>query len=120
MHISLSRLKRSIIWAGRGIKLALSTQSNFFLMVLISLGTIITGLIVELSLEEWIIIIFLIGLVLSLEMFNTATERMLDFLEPRFSPSVGRIKDLLAGGVLIAAILAAFLGFLIFVPKLLP
>lgn len=120
MHISFSRWKRSVIWAGRGIKFAFSIQSNFFLMVLIALVVIAAGFIVRLSLEEWIIILLLIGFVLSLEMFNTAIERMLDFLEPHFSPPIGKIKDILAGGVLIASIIAAILGLLIFIPKLFP
>ena len=120
MRTSLSHLRKSIVCAGRGIKFALSTQPNFFLMILIALVTVVAGLLIRLSLKEWVVVTFLIGLVLVLEILNTAIEQLLDFLEPRFSLSVGRVKDLLAGVVLIAAIVAAFLGLLIFVPKLLP
>jgi len=38
---------------------------------------------------------------LGAEIFNTAFEKLLDHLAPEEHPEVGKIKDLLAGGVLI-------------------
>ena len=109
----------SLKYAWRGILAVWSEERNFARMIMIAGGTIILGILVNLSLEEWTIVVILITLVLSLEMFNTASERLLDTVTPHFSPQVRYIKDALAGGVFIASIGAAIIGVLIFLPKIL-
>lgn len=108
----------SLKYAWQGINVAIKKEKNFTRMIVIALGTIVLGLLVHLSLEEWIIIGGLIGFVLSLEMLNTASERLLNLVTPELSSRVQYIKDILAGGVLIAALTSLFIGLLIFIPKL--
>jgi len=73
----------------------------------------------EISLIEWIIIVICIGMVFISEIANTAIEYLVDFVSPEIHPVAGKIKDLSAGAVLIAAITSAITGLLIFGPKLL-
>lgn len=118
MKLSFRRLLKSVNHASQGIKYSFS-QQNFFLMFLIAIGTLILGFWLQISYFEWLIIIFLIGSILSLEMLNTVLERTLDFLEPYISDKIRMIKDLIAGAVLIACLTALILGFIIFLPKIL-
>lgn len=67
---------------------------------------------------EWIMIVFAIGFVFAAEAFNTAIEIWVDKLQPDFDPKAGRAKDLAAAAVLIAAISAATVGLIIFIPKI--
>jgi len=118
MKLSFRRLLKSVNHASQGIRYAFS-QQNFFLMFLMAIGTLILGFWLQISYFEWLIIIFLIGSILSLEMLNTVLERTLDFLEPYISDKIRMIKDLIAGAVLIACFTAMILGFIIFFPKIL-
>lgn len=60
------------------------------------------------------LVILAITLVMSLEMFNTALETVLNTLHADHSPTVKLIKDLAAGAVLVAAIGAVALGLVLF------
>jgi diacylglycerol kinase len=51
------------------------------------------------------------------EALNTAIECLTDLVSPEFHPLAGKVKDISAGAVLIAAIGAAVVGAVIFVPK---
>jgi diacylglycerol kinase (ATP) len=63
---------------------------------------------------DWLILCVATCLVLMAEMINTAIEEMLNLLHPKYSPTVGLVKDISAGMVLVAAANAFILGFFIF------
>ena len=52
--------------------------------------------------------------VLSLEMMNSGLERYIDKLTPQQDNRIGKVKDILAGGVLIAVIFSVLIGFVVF------
>jgi len=58
------------------------------------------------------------AVVISLEMINTAIEIIVDMICPDHNKYAGKVKDLAAGAVLVAAIAAAVLGMKIFIPKI--
>ena len=62
------------------------------------------GFVLQISSVEWIAVIICIGLVFSAEMINTALEILVDKVSPQKDPVAGKIKDISAGAVLIAAI----------------
>ena len=117
MKISINRLIKSFFNAIQGIKYACS-QQNFFLMILLAIGTISFGFFLKVSYFEWLILLVIIGLILSLEMFNTVTETTLDLIEPNQCPKVKKIKDVIAGTVLVACLMAVLVGLIIFIPKI--
>ena len=56
---------------------------------------------------------------MALEMVNTAVEAVVDLVTEERKPLAKFAKDAAAGAVLIAAIMAAIAGMIIFIPKLL-
>ena len=78
---------------------------------------VIAGWILGLSITEWCICLGLFGLVMALELVNTAVEAVVDLVTTERHPLAKIAKDTAAGAVLIAAIMAAIVGLLIFVPK---
>lgn len=80
---------------------------------------IIAGLFFNISMNEWIGVIFSIGLVFSLEIINSSIENIADFISPEKHEMIKKIKDLSASGVLISAITALIIGLIIFIPKIL-
>ena len=63
-------------------------------------------------------LVIVTGFVWVAEVFNTAVERMMDFLSTQIHPDIKIIKDLAAGAVLLSAVTAFITGAIIFIPKL--
>jgi diacylglycerol kinase len=79
---------------------------------------IVLGLLLNLHATEWSLVLLAIGLVLMAEAMNSAIEKIVDRISPEKNDWAGRIKDLSAAGVLLAAFSAAMIGLIIFIPKL--
>lgn len=77
------------------------------------------GLVLHISVTEWCICLVLFGLIMGLELVNTALEAVVDLVTKEYQPLAKRAKDTAAGAVLIAAIMAAATGLIIFIPHLL-
>ena len=60
----------------------------------------------------------LFGLVIALELVNTAIESVVDLVTTERKPLAKTAKDTAAGAVLVAAIMAAIVGLIIFVPRI--
>ena len=106
-------------YAINGLVFAFKNEINMRVHVLFTVSVIIFGFVFHVSLTEWVLLFLTFGLVLSSEVFNTAVEMLLDYLAPEWHPKVGIIKDLTAGGVLVASGIALVIGSIIFIPKLL-
>lgn len=78
---------------------------------------IVLGLFFGLNVMEWTAIIFAIGFVLVTEVLNTVIENLTDFVSPEFNENIGKIKDVAASAVLIAAFVAIAIGCFVFIPK---
>ena len=83
----------------------------------LSVLVVIAGIILKLSVMEWCICLTLFGLVMALELVNTSIEAVVDLVTEERKPLAKIAKDTAAGAVLIAAIMAAIIGCIIFVPK---
>lgn len=57
------------------------------------------------------------GLVIGLEMVNTAVETLSNRLHPEKHPDIKIVKDVAAGAVLWAAVMSVVIGAIIFLPK---
>jgi diacylglycerol kinase (ATP) len=72
----------------------------------------------RLSTDEWRWIILAIALVWLAEGFNTAIERLSDAVTVEPNENIGYAKDVAAGAVLMAAVIAVVIGVTIFLPRL--
>ncbi len=115
---SIKKRVKSFSYAFRGIYFMLKSQHNAWIHFAITFIVIIAGWMMDVSSIEWCFLIFAIGFVLSAEAFNTAIEELTNLVSPEQNPKAGIIKDVAAGAVLIAAIVAAIIGLIIFLPKI--
>lgn len=113
----LARLK-SFAYAMQGMVHLVRTQPNARLHLLAAFLVCAAGAYVGLSRAEWLWIAAAIVLVWSAEAFNSALELLADALHPERHPEIGRAKDMAAAAVLIAALGAAVIGMLVFMPHL--
>ena len=105
-------LYKSFGYAFQGIYTCISKERNMKIHCGFSVLVVIAGIILKLSVTEWCICLTLFGLVMALELVNTSIEAVVDLV-----PLAKIAKDTAAGAVLIAAIMAAIIGCIIFVPK---
>jgi diacylglycerol kinase (ATP) len=80
------------------------------------LAVTVSGYFFCITRTEWIAIVLCFSIVLALELVNTATEKLCDTLHPLQSEKIKLVKDILAAAVLVAAIGAAVVGLIIFLP----
>ena len=118
MGTFLIRSMKRFAYAVQGVAFLVRTQANARVHLLATLGVCAAGIYVGLGRAEWLWIVTAVVLVWSAEAFNTALEQLADALHPEPHPAIGRAKDVAAGAVLIAALGAAVIGLLVFVPHL--
>lgn len=111
--------RQAVRFALQGLWDAWTTEPNFRLHIYFGTAVIMLGLWVRLSMAEWLWISFAIGLVIFAELMNTAIEQTVDLVVGlRPDPMARRVKDVSAGCVLVAAVLAVVIGSLTFYPHL--
>ncbi len=110
---------KGIKYALRGAWILLKTEASIQVQFVIAIGVTILGFILKINAIEWVAQFFAIGLVMSAEGLNTAIEDIADFIHPDYHDKIGRIKDIAAGAVGIAALIAVIISGFIYIPKLL-
>lgn len=112
-----SRLN-SLGFAARGIVGLFRNEPNVWIHSVASILLLIASFYFDVSRMELIALVIVAGLVWVAEIFNSAIERIMDFVCPTHHEAAGFIKDLAAAAVLFSAILALAVGLLIFIPKI--
>lgn len=104
----------SFKYAFEGIVTALKEEPNLKFHFLAALLVIILGFLLNISIKDWVVVIILIGLVISVELTNTAIEEVVDAFVDKNHPGAKMAKDISAGAVLISVATAVISGILIF------
>jgi len=110
----MKRLVESFNNAIEGFIYVLKTQRNMRIHFLLALLVILVGVYINLSFYEIIVLCTIIALVLIAEMINTAIELAIDLMKDTYHPLARMVKDIGAGAVLISAVNAMIVGYLIF------
>ncbi|NNE31077.1 MAG: diacylglycerol kinase family protein [Winogradskyella sp.] len=111
----VNRIK-SVGHAFRGMLILIRTESSIKIQLAIALIVTLAGILLDISKTEWMFQIGMIGLVMSVEGINTAIEHIADFVHPEHHHKIGLIKDVAAGAVFIASIIAVITAAIIYVP----
>ena len=115
---SISARLRSFGYALNGLGYMLRTQHNAWIHLAATASAVGLGLWVAIDADDWRWITLAIALVWVAEIVNTAFEHLCDVVQPEFHISVKTAKDVAAGAVLVAAVAAAIIGTLVFLPYL--
>lgn len=101
-----------------GVSVLWKEEHNARIHIITSFIVLTLSFLLNLSSTEWLIILVLIALVLSLEIINTAIENICDYISPEWHQAIKKIKDLSAAAVFLAAMISVVCGIIIFLPKL--
>lgn len=116
--MQILKMLRSFRFAFQGLRF-LFEENNAKFHLLASVIVLLVGFYLKISQTEWMIICIQIGAILAAEAFNTAIEKLCDFVSTEHQPLIGKVKDLSAAAVLILSIVAVIIGIIIFLPKVL-
>ena len=103
----------SILCAARGLFSGISSERNIKIQFLIGSIVIFIALLLKISKGYLITIIIVFFLIIILELFNRGFERLIDLVSPEYNKEFGKVKDIMAGVVLLTFIMAAIVSFLI-------
>lgn len=101
-----------------GLRFININEDNFKREILLGIIALVLSYLLKIDKIEFIIIIIVIGLVLVSEIINTAIERLVDFVSPKYNKLAGEVKDIAASSVLLMCIFSLVVGVIIFVPKI--
>ena len=111
-------LRESFANAWNGVVICFVEERNIKIHCFAAVMVLIFGNILHISVTEWCICFILFGLIMGMELVNTAVESVVDLVTDEWKPLAKRAKDCAAGAVLISSIWAAATGGTIFFPKL--
>jgi diacylglycerol kinase len=104
--------------AFRGMKLGVRGHSSFFVHFFAAAVVVITAIALRCGWTHWSILILCIGFVLAAEMFNSAIETLFRGLDDKTKARCHQALDISAGAVLLASLVAALVGTIVFVHRL--
>ena len=116
---SFQRRMLSFKYAFNGIFLLLKNEHNAWIHAFAAIIAVCAGFYFGITKQEWIVVVIAIAMVFTAEAFNSAIEVLVDKISPGFDDAAGKVKDMAAGAVLIAAIATAIVGIIIFGPHIL-
>ena len=115
---SLSARAWSFKYAFDGVINFFKTEHNSLIHLLATVAVFVAAIVLHVSGSGMIALILAIGFVWVAELFNTAIEKIMDFISAEHHPKIKLIKDLSAAAVLVAACIAIAVGCIVFIPKL--
>ncbi|MGI6452997.1 MAG: diacylglycerol kinase family protein [Syntrophomonadaceae bacterium] len=112
-------LKKSITYAWAGITYVITSENNMKIHVLAALMAVAMGWWLGIRRMEWGLLVVTILLVFITETVNTAIEKTIDMITSNYHPAAAIVKNVAAGAVLLSALNAVIMAFIIFGPYLL-
>lgn len=98
-----------------GIRSAFQTENTFRIQLVIGVVILLGLPMIQPALVWWALIIVCITLVLAAELINTAMETLIDHLHPDIHPEMGKVKDIMAGMVLVLSIASVLIALIAFI-----
>ena len=112
------RYVKSFLHACNGIIYGIKYEHNIIIMIIATIVVVGGGLYYNVSLPEWLFILFAIGSVMSMEMINSSIEATIDLVTHEIHPLAKVAKDTASAATLILCIVSLIGACIIFIPKI--
>jgi diacylglycerol kinase (ATP) len=106
-------LLKSFNHAFQGLVEAVRQQRNMRIHLVVALLVLVASVLLNVSRLELVAVFMAITFVLVAELVNSAVEAVVDIVTDEFDPRAKKAKDVAAGAVLVAAINALVVGYLV-------
>jgi diacylglycerol kinase (ATP) len=111
-------LLQSFNYAFQGMVAAVRHQRNMRIHMLLGFLVLILSMFLDLTRLQLAIVFVSVAFVFITEMINSAIEAVVDMITDEFDPRAKHAKDLAAGAVLVAAVNALIVAYLVFADRL--
>jgi len=108
----------SFKFATRGIIYLFLYHRNMRIIFLLGVTAVLAGFAFQLKGIELVALSITIALVFMAEIFNTAIEMLMNMLTVKYHIRIKLVKDIAAGVVLVTALNALAIGYILFVRKM--
>ncbi len=109
---------KGFLYAFNGLVVFFRHERNGRIQLVLAILVVLLGLLFSVTMLEWISLLVCIASVLSLEMINSAIEKLCNLVHPKYHPAVKVIKDISAAAVLWFSVISTIIGIIIFLPKI--
>lgn len=109
-----ARLLRSFSYAAEGVRFCIARERNLRIHLTAAGYAVWLGWMLRLGQVQFAILFLTVGVVISLELVNSAIESVVDLVSPDFHPLAKAAKDIAAGAVLVSAFAAVLVGIALF------
>ena len=116
-NINAKSLFQTIKNSLNGIKCYASDGKSIILYIFGVIIETIMGFVYNINGLEWILIICILGIILAVELLNTAIEAVCDALTKEYNSFIKIAKDCGSAATFIVVIVAIILNIIIFLPK---
>jgi diacylglycerol kinase len=105
--------------AFRGLKRGIRGHSSFFVHFFFAALVGVAAFVLRCTALEWSVLLLCIGMVLTAELFNSTVETLVRGLDKDMRDRIHPCLDIAAGAVLLASVVAAVVGLIVFVNRIL-
>ncbi len=102
-------------YALHGIAHSAATERNLKIHIVAAVLALVACAVLRCTSSEWAIVIVMVALVISAELFNTAIEAVVDLASYQLHPLAKKAKDCAAGAVLVLAMAAVVVGLIVYI-----
>lgn len=92
-------------------------EQNLLIHIIATILVTVLGICFRLSVYEWVLVYFMVALVISSELLNSAIELAVDMFTSEFNSLAMVAKDTAAAAVVVSAFTALGVGIYVFLPK---
>lgn len=101
-----------------GVAWGVAGQSSFLVHSAACIAVVLAGLWLGLEPWQWTAVLLVSGLVVCLELINSAIEALAPAVTQKYDPQIDRCLKIASGAVLVAAGVAVLVGLIVFLPLL--
>ncbi len=115
-QMSFKRFLNSIKYSIQGLVHGYKNEQSLWLHGISSILAIILGIILNISFNQWAIILIALVVVLAVELLNTAIEATVDLVTKEIHPLAKVAKDSASAAAFVSSIVATIICLFIFIP----
>lgn len=104
--------------AFRGVKIGVRGQGSFFVHFFAAAAVVTAGVVMQVSREQWCLLVLCIAAVMSAEMFNSALEAFARAVTDVHNSHVADALDIGSAAVLLVSVGASVVGVTVFLPRM--
>ncbi len=115
---SVKRFLNSFRFSWDGLKYAYKYEQSMTIHLVCTIFVIILGIWLKISALEWAICILGLGIIMAIELLNTAVEAVVDLASPEIHPLAKIAKDTASASVGVFSFITILVDCFIFIPKI--